>query len=66
MKSALECFQHAAECEEMARDAVDDANRSLLLSTAAHWHKLGEAAKAREQKVTGPTPTRDQGRRGGG
>jgi hypothetical protein len=49
MKSAFDCFQHAAKCEEMAAAAIDDANRTLLLATAAHWRALGKAAKAQEQ-----------------
>jgi hypothetical protein len=50
MKSAFDCFQHAAKCEEMAAVAIDDANRTLLLATAAHWRALGKAAKTREQR----------------
>ena len=54
MKSAFECFQHAAQCEEMASTANDDASRDSLLATAVHWRTLGNAAKAREQRETGP------------
>jgi hypothetical protein len=50
MKSAFDCFQRAAKCEEMAAVAIDDANRTLLLNTAAQWRALGKAAKAREQR----------------
>jgi hypothetical protein len=50
MKSAFECFQHAARCEEMAASAFDDANRTALLATAAHWRALGKAAKTGEQR----------------
>jgi hypothetical protein len=56
MKSAFDCFQHAAKCEEMAAAAIDDANRTLLLATAAHWRALGEAAKSREQRDTNYDP----------
>jgi hypothetical protein len=52
MKSAFECFQHAATCEELASTANDDASRRLLLATAAQWRTLGNAAKAREQRET--------------
>jgi hypothetical protein len=34
MKCALECFQHAAKCEEQARQAISDAGRVVLLETA--------------------------------
>jgi len=50
MKSAFECFQHAAQCEEMAAAAINDANRTMLLATAAHWRALAKAAKTREQR----------------
>ena len=50
MKSAFDCFQHAAKCEQLASTAIDDANRTLLIATAAHWRTLGNAAKARERR----------------
>jgi hypothetical protein len=48
MKSALECFQHAAKCEEQAKQAVSDAGRAVLLETANHWRRLGRQAEAKE------------------
>jgi hypothetical protein len=48
MKSALECFQHAAKCEEQAKQAISDAGRAVLLETAIHWRRLGKQAEARE------------------
>ena len=50
MKSAFECFQHAAKCEEQARQATSDAARRALLETARQWRTLGEQAKASEAK----------------
>ena len=47
MKSALECFQHAAKCEEQAKQAISDAGRTVLLETASHWRCLGKQAEAR-------------------
>ena len=32
MKSALECFSHAARCERMAYDAANQVNRVMLLT----------------------------------
>ena len=49
MKSAFECFQQAAKCEQLAKDTWDDANRTVLLATAEHWKTLGNEAKAAEQ-----------------
>jgi len=48
MKSAFECFQHAAKCEEQAQQATSDTGRAALLETARHWRSLGEQAKAKE------------------
>ena len=48
MKSALECFQHAAKCEEQAKQAISDAGRTVLLETANHWRCLGKQAEAKE------------------
>lgn len=48
MKSALECFQHAAKCEEQAKHASNDAGRAVLLETANHWRRLGRQAEAKE------------------
>jgi hypothetical protein len=50
VKSAFDCFQHAAKCEEMASTASDTSSRALLLATAGHWRALGKAAKTREQR----------------
>ena len=48
MKSAFECFQHAAKCEEQAKQATSEAGRVALLETAKHWRTLGEQAKVKE------------------
>ena len=51
MKSALECFQHAAKCEEQANQAnqaISDAGRAVLRETAHHWRRLGKQAEAKE------------------
>jgi hypothetical protein len=42
MISALDCFQHAAKCEQMALAASDDPSRTVLLATAGHWRTLGK------------------------
>jgi hypothetical protein len=48
MKSAFECFLHAAKCEEQARQARSDLGRTMLLETAKQWRALGAQAKAKE------------------
>ena len=49
MKSAFECFQRAAQCEELAKDAKDETSRSAMLATAKYWRDLGARAKAIEE-----------------
>jgi hypothetical protein len=56
MKSAFDCFQQAAKCEEMASAASDDASRAVLLATAGHWRVLGKVVKTREQRDTNYEP----------
>jgi hypothetical protein len=56
MKSAFDCFQHAAKCEQMASAARDDASLAVLLSTADHWRALGKAAKIRELRAENYVP----------
>jgi len=51
VKSAVECFEKAAKCEELAATAIDDATKALLLSTAANWRAMGQAEKARTQRA---------------
>ncbi len=48
MKSAFECFQHAARCEQLAETARNDSIKAALLQTAKYWRKLGEQAKTDE------------------
>jgi hypothetical protein len=47
MMSAIECFQHAAKCEQLAWQATNDGS-SMLLEIAKLWRTLGEQAKAKE------------------
>jgi|FEC22Drversion2_1045045.scaffolds.fasta_scaffold00169_28 hypothetical protein len=57
MKSAFECYQHAAKCERMAKEALDTASRRMLRTTAEHWRTLGNAAKANEgREAQDPLP----------
>ena len=49
MKSAFECLENAAKCEEMARATKDNFDGRMLLETASHWRGLAQAALARER-----------------
>ena len=50
MKSAFECFQHAAKCVRLAKTMDNHIDRSVLITTARHWQALGKVAKAREER----------------
>jgi hypothetical protein len=56
MKSAAECFEQAALCEEQAERSTDEANKWVLLAAARHWRAQGEAAKRAELKAPAGDP----------
>ena len=45
MKSAFECFQRAAKCEDIARATSDRSDRAMLLATAQHWRDLAKSTR---------------------
>ena len=50
MKSALECYQYAAELKRLAEDAkASEGTRQRLLRTAGEWHQLGLNAERMEK-----------------
>jgi hypothetical protein len=49
MKSALECFQHAAELKRLADIERSESKRHLLLRMAGEWHELGVNAERMEK-----------------
>ena len=61
MKSAFECYHHAARCEQQADKASDRIGRTALLVAARQWHALARVAKTRENKESqDPWPPREQ------
>ena len=59
MKSAFECFQRAAQCEKLAKDAKDETSRRAMLATAKYWRGLGMQAKAKEEMERPKRPAPD-------
>lgn len=51
MKSALDCFQNAVRCEDMAHASYARGQRQMLLTIAKNWRSLGEAARERERQA---------------
>lgn len=66
MKSAFDCFQAAAKCDEHARNCKDVADRRAYQDAAQSWRILGALAKRFESgdiKVAPrapSTPARDK------
>ena len=50
MMSALECFDKANQCEELARACMDPLQSNMLRETAQHWRTLGRAAQDVESR----------------
>ena len=50
MMSALECFEKARQCEELAGACIDPLQRNMLRETAQHWRTLGRAAQTVESR----------------
>jgi hypothetical protein len=48
MLSAFECFHNAAQCEDKARQATSEADRTALLAASQQWCTLGNHATALE------------------
>ena len=63
MKTALECFQEAAKCEEMARNSVIEVDRLFLLDAALHWRKRGEEIAGGKVASPGGDKTASAGRK---
>ena len=52
MLSALECYRHAAHCEELVRKAETDDNRALLRGLVDQWRWLALSAEAHAVMIT--------------
>jgi len=52
MESEFECYQHAAKCEQMAKDAPTEADRKFLLHAACQWKLRGKDAASAEKAAS--------------
>jgi hypothetical protein len=52
MKSAFECFQLAARCEQQAALAADDGKKKTYLSMAENWGTLAKLAQRLDRGET--------------
>jgi hypothetical protein len=51
MKSALECFQQAIRCEQMAKAAHSAKDSAALFDAARQWRVVGKAMEAEELRA---------------
>ena len=49
MRSAYDCYVHAAECERMAEVALSDLDRDRLWDMATRWRRLAEKAQEKAE-----------------
>jgi hypothetical protein len=55
MRSAHDCYVHAAECERLAEIALSDLDRDRLWDMAARWQRLAEKVQEKaEAKLPRP------------
>jgi hypothetical protein len=66
METAADCYRHAVHCDHLAKFALSDADRDLMLAAAVNWRKLAgsaeEAEKTAKQELQRSALLDDQGR----
>ena len=54
METAADCYRHAIQCDHLAKFALSDADRDVMLAAAVNWRKLaGSAEESREDREAG-------------
>jgi len=49
MDTAADCYRHAVQCDHLARFALSDADRDVMLAAAVNWRKLAGTAEEAEK-----------------
>ena len=42
METAAECYRHAVQCDHLAKFALSDADRDVMLAAAVNWRVVGK------------------------
>ena len=48
IETAADCHRHAAQCDHLAKFALSDADRDVMLAAAVNWRKLAGNAEGRK------------------
>ena len=48
METAADCYRHALQCGHLAKFALSDADRDVMLAAAVNWRKLAGSAEETE------------------
>ena len=51
METAADCYRHAVHCDQLAKFALSDADRDMMLAAAVNWRKLAGSAEEAEKTV---------------
>ena len=49
METAADCYRHAVQCDHLAKFALSDADRDVMLAAAVNWRKLAGSAEEAEK-----------------
>ena len=49
METAAECYRRAVQCDHLAKFALSDADRDVMLAAAVNWRKLAGSAEEAEK-----------------
>jgi predicted glycosyl hydrolase (DUF1957 family) len=51
METAVDCYRHAFQCDHLAKFALSDADRDVMLAAAVNWRKLAGSAEEAEKSA---------------
>ena len=49
METAADCYRHAVQCDHLAKFALSDADRDVMLAAAVNWRKLAGSVEEAEK-----------------
>ena len=48
METAADCYRRAVQCDHLAKFALSDADRDMMLAAAVNWRKLAGSGRQPE------------------
>ena len=51
IETAADCHRYAVQCHHLAKFALSDADRDMMLAAAINWRKLAGSAEEAEKAV---------------